>query len=557
MHPAAGRLLRLSIALSSGIWLLVLSACGGGGDPPGSAALGGTGTVGVLIADGPADDYDHIFVTITEVTLIPSGGDRRPVVLFASAEGLEVDLLKLRDEDLVLALRDDVPAGKYAKVRLRIKEIRPVGGPCAHLDVMLPSGKIDLEPRRGAIELEPGGTLFLRLDIDADKSLSLHVAGHSGLCIFRPVVFVEVRSGEGGGRCPRALRGEVSALLRRSGSDELRGFLLRLSGERGQLEVLLEADTAIFDEHGMPAGAEVLSAGAAVEVRGSLDHRGRLRAIAVVLGEVLALEGKVAGPVADGRFAFDPDTGQAVIGRLAVGVAPETLILIGCDERAGTAAIVPGVSARVTGKLSAPDGVLHAVLILLEPERPLSGEITALVASEEGHAFVFRTAPGDAPSSELTVLLPPDVPVVLEGDGAVGLDLLASLLACRARPARVRLAGGERPVAKTVELRVERRRGTVASVDAASRRVVLSDGGVLELPAGATVLELGAAADGLMALSRLRRGDSVTAFGLEACPGAGADFIAFVLLVHRPGDGRGPGSSGLSGSGRGPSAPSR
>ena len=161
-------------------WILVLAVflgpigCGGGSSGGGAASAVQTGEVAVLIADGPADEYDAILIDVSEVSLLPAGGGD-PIVLFRADPPVELDLLDLRDEDFVLAVRDDIPAGTYAKVRLRVDDVRPVGGPCEDLVTRLPSGKIDLQPD-GPIVVGAGETIFLRLDIDADKSIHLHPA---------------------------------------------------------------------------------------------------------------------------------------------------------------------------------------------------------------------------------------------------------------------------------------------------------------------------------------------------------------------------------------------
>ncbi len=132
---------------------LLLVSCGGGGSGGSQSTTGssGSGSVALLLADGPADDYDQIFITITEVSLIPQEGrGRSPVVIFRNSAGIEVDLLDLRDEDYLLTVNRRVPAGVYEKIRLQISGIRPAGGPCDSL--RLPSGKIDLNPR-GLIEV--------------------------------------------------------------------------------------------------------------------------------------------------------------------------------------------------------------------------------------------------------------------------------------------------------------------------------------------------------------------------------------------------------------------
>ena len=175
---------RRTVLAVSVLGLLVttlLTSCGDDGGGP-------TGTVAVLLADGPADDYDHLFVTIREVSLISTDNEFSPEVLFRSEAGLEVDLLDLRDEDFLVAVKRSVAAGTYSKIRLEVSDVRPEGGPCEQLRTTLPSGRMDLNPRRD-FEVVAGGTLSIRFDIDANKSLNLHVAGYSGRCVFRPVVY--------------------------------------------------------------------------------------------------------------------------------------------------------------------------------------------------------------------------------------------------------------------------------------------------------------------------------------------------------------------------------
>jgi hypothetical protein len=114
-------LLVFLLLMGSATFFLV--SCGGGGSGGSSTATGssGSGSVALLLADGPADDYDQILITITEVSLIPPDGrGRSPVVIFRNPAGIEVDLLDLRDEDYLLTVNRRVPAVVYEKIRLQI-----------------------------------------------------------------------------------------------------------------------------------------------------------------------------------------------------------------------------------------------------------------------------------------------------------------------------------------------------------------------------------------------------------------------------------------------------
>ena len=269
---------------------VLLISCGGGGSGGSSSATGssGTGSVALLLADGPADDYDQIFITITEVSLIPQeGSGRSPVVIFRNPAGIEVDLLDLRDEDYLLTVNRRVQAGVYEKLRLLISDIRPVGGPCSSL--RLPSGKIDLNPR-GFIEVVPNRTLSIRLDVDANKSINV-----SASCNFRPVVFVDIEQGAPVRACPRIVSGTISRIVRRGGV--IVGFELELPGQRGELEVRVTDDTAVFDQNGEFGGRELLNnqENKQVKVRGRLDDDGKLKEYVVVLGQVMEVKGEVDG----------------------------------------------------------------------------------------------------------------------------------------------------------------------------------------------------------------------------------------------------------------------
>ncbi len=238
------RFICLAIAILAGLASII--ATGGGG---GTSSSSGTGSVGVLVGDGPADDYDHIYVNVTRVSLIPG-----KIVLFESASpaGHRVDLLAHREEDFLLGVKADVPAGRYEKIRLEVASIEAVGGPCALEMVKLPSGKIDLNPR-GGFEVRAGESLAIRLDMDANKSINLHPAGSSGKCIFRPVVFVDIKPGTALQKCPVNITGTITDLIDQDTNGTTDGFVLDLTGARGPLTVLLEPDAPVFGATGIPA----------------------------------------------------------------------------------------------------------------------------------------------------------------------------------------------------------------------------------------------------------------------------------------------------------------
>ncbi|MHC4339755.1 MAG: DUF4382 domain-containing protein, partial [Planctomycetota bacterium] len=147
--------------------------------------------IGVLMRDEPTEEYDSVFVTVYSVKLLSE--ESEPAVLYESLLGKEMDLLDLQDEGFLLAVNAAVPPGIYHKIRLDVGNVHTEGGPCDDLEIKLESNKIDLNPGE-PIEVVPGGALLIELDMDANKSMKLDVAGNSGKCTFRPVVFVEITS---------------------------------------------------------------------------------------------------------------------------------------------------------------------------------------------------------------------------------------------------------------------------------------------------------------------------------------------------------------------------
>ncbi len=519
-----GRVLRAiySLLLVAVPITFLLVSCGGGGSGGSSSATGssGSGSVALLLADGPADDYDQIFITITEVSLIPpEGRGRSPVVIFRNPAGIEVDLLDLRDEDYLLTVNRRVPAGIYEKIRLQISNVDPVGGPC--ISLRLPSGKIDLNPR-GFIEVVPNRTLSIRLDVDANKSINV-----SASCNFRPVVFVDIEQGAPVRACPRIISGTISRIVKRGGV--IVGFELELAGRRGELEVRVTDDTAVFDQNGEFGGRELLNnqKNEQVKVRGRLDDEGRLQASVVVLGQVLEVKGKVDGLVDDSTgvdlFPFTPSPGEELVGRRDVEVADETLILIGCDTEVGKEAIQAGMTAKVIGKSVSTNGpdVLRSVVIFLRA-REVSGEIVSIVDEVDGKTVTVEQELG----GQVDVFIPSGTPINIEGDGSVPMDLF-----CEGRQVRIFLDPDilDPLTATLVLVEAERREGQVAAVDESDRSLTIGGENVF-VQLGATILDTRGPVDTLVDFEQIDVNDQLEYFGLEACLGD-TGFTAFVILI--------------------------
>ena len=261
---------------------ITLAACGGGGGGgPEAGPSDATATVGVLITDAPVGQWDEAIATITSVTLI---GDNGQVQLFSGSQTL--DLLKLADFSELFAVSDDVPAGRYSKIRLQLSDlvlndINPDTG--SVIDSVRPqlvgNGKIDLNPRNSFL-LAGGDVVFIELDFDMEKSLKITETGN-GKLIIRPVVFVDIRTERPQGRLSRVygeiteidpLAGDFRLCQTRyasgwddDGDDDEIG-----TGERRCVTVSTDDDTGIFADDGLPQAFEDLAVGENATVIGRL-----------------------------------------------------------------------------------------------------------------------------------------------------------------------------------------------------------------------------------------------------------------------------------------------
>jgi len=494
--------------------MTVLAGCGGGGGG-GVSATSGTGTVAVFIKDGPTDQFEKILVTITEVSLIPERGS--PFVIYDNPSGCTIDLLDYRNEDYLLKIHRSVPAGEYSKIRLRVSDIElvPKAGSAigSNIEVKLPSGKIDLNPR-GTFTVAPGGTLSVRIDMDANKAIHVHPS-RAGWYIFRPVVFVDIETGYPAEICPKIVHGTVTSLNKNS-HNQTTGFVMALDDHRGTLEVKLDPDTEIFLSYGEFGDASDLAVGQEVWVRGRMDASGALVASLVVIGDVLDVLGEVANVVSPSEFWLTTFSGEALLGTYVVRIDPvKTLILTDCNTVVDAGAIQPGMVARVFGKLVGYE--LRAVVVVLRPKE-VKGEITAVSVVSGGRQL---TVLPEGETTGVQVFVPTAAPVYIEGDGQVSAGYLTV-----GRNVRILLdpAIVSPATAKTVFIIGQKVEGTVISV---GPDTMVVGGLTVRVPAGATVLDLRSGCS-LVPFSTIRAGDKVVFFGLET---TGADFEAPVVLI--------------------------
>ena len=517
----------------------MLSSCGGSGGGTSNGAGGSasaSGSVAVLLADGPLDDLATLTLTITKISLLPPGNGNS-VVIFDNPAGHPVDILRYRNQDYLFTLKRDVPAGRYDKIRLEVSDITATAKPgqegtCAEMEIKLPSGKIDLNPR-GGFEVLEGQALSIRLDVDARKSIQLHQAGNSGRCVFRPVIFVDINPIHLAERCPAVFKGEVLSFLYAEDSVTVTGFVLDLPGERGNLKVMVDSETTvIFDKNADVGDIHAIQVGDTVYVRGSLTAACSLQASLVIVGEVLKLDGTVATAVSaepPEQFGLNLDDGQAFTGSsVNVSLSADTLILAGCDKEVDESYIIPGSQATVIGKYSIQDEALQAMAIILK-SREITGTLMSITLAEgEGYDLEVETAPG----TMKTVLLPQGEDVLLEGDGSVDLARLELLISCGNNP-NVKLLLDQSPGASLIAEKVfvisNELTGIVSAVNDSKRQLSLSSGEVVEIQVGATILKDSQP----VILSQVNSGNSVTVFGLTACATEQVDFFGYILVVEQ------------------------
>ena len=173
------------------ILILLLGGCGGSSDTSQSLQpQDSMGKVALLFTDLPSEDFDHIWISFDEVTLLGADGQQQVYGQLPEDTVMRIDLLDLAQVTDLAFIRD-VPAGMYSKVRLHITEITLQNDGQDPIDVPpVANGKLDLNPQ-GSFEVRAGQLLFIQLDMDANRSFQYHEAGN-GTWHFRPVVFMDI-----------------------------------------------------------------------------------------------------------------------------------------------------------------------------------------------------------------------------------------------------------------------------------------------------------------------------------------------------------------------------
>jgi hypothetical protein len=528
--------------------LLGCGSSGGGGSESNTSSS--MGTAAVLIKDAPTEEYDSIVLCISKATLEPGS-----ITLFESDSCVEIDLLDHQEKPFLLTVKD-VPAGTYNQIRLNVDDIYTEGGPCDTKPIKIPSGSVKVNPQE-PINIGSGDKIAITIDIHAKRSINLHPAGKSGKCIFRPVIIAEITNlGQipPNEKCPRILNGTIVEI--KEVDDEVKGFTLKLAHDPdSKIDIRVDENTLVFDENGDFTTPDDLEVNQKVKIRGELQDDATILASVVAIGKLLNLHGTALTSVeaenGDHKFEMELDPGQPIVDdTIDVIVESQTLILADCNTEVTDDAIKPGVGVRAIGKLS--EGDLIAVVLFLEDQQDFGTiiEMTDIGTEEQqdygtiiemkdiGTGYNVKFIPSGETES-VTVFLPPDAEVKIEGDGGIQQDLLAELVSiqqdllaelvgCDPRKARITLNEDNPAVADLIEVQDEVIDGTIKETDTDNLTITLEDGTIIQVQDLATILLNGSE---LLNFNQLMESDEITVFGLKACSDDTVDFYGFVIVV--------------------------
>ena len=117
---------------------LILGGCGGGGGggsdgDTSSAASLDTGSVSVFLKDGPSDNYHNFWVWLKAIKIYSENKNNYTTVFKSEdPDGHKIDLLDLRDREMLLGVKKKVRSGLYSKIAMEFGRIKPEGpGICA------------------------------------------------------------------------------------------------------------------------------------------------------------------------------------------------------------------------------------------------------------------------------------------------------------------------------------------------------------------------------------------------------------------------------------------
>jgi len=436
--------------VTAAVMALFLTACGGGGGSDGgsstnSGSTAGTGSVGLLLTDGPTDDFDEVNITIVKAELLSDSGR---VTIFQGNE--TVNLLDYRNDSRIFSLDPSVPAGTYEKIRLTLSKIELVkcedGAVIQPVDVdtcvntipdddqprLTGNKKLDLNPR-GDFMVHSGNVLMVEIDIDANKSIHIVETGN-GKYQFRPVVFIKIITKDNPGKNVR-VHGIIEDLDPADREFEICSREINLlpgiddlDKDTACVDVTYNDGTSIFKD-GVSVGPGALRDGDEATVFGHLrlddedsdevehhvaggedDHHDFdgvfIDALVIEIGPDDIddnLDG-VALTAVDDRFLFDmsidPGQGFTEGSEVTVLIQPDTKIIQQNGRIIPVTYIQPGVPLSVDGELQLSDtnpAVLLAELIVVDTEAGVRDRLSGIIGliPDKVCGLNLRTNSGD------------------------------------------------------------------------------------------------------------------------------------------------------------------
>jgi hypothetical protein len=426
-------LLYIRVPFMAAILSFVLVACGGGGSGTDNAAnstplttQGSTpetpvvpvsqGTVALCLTVKPTDRFSQIRFQVLKAILIGDGEQQTVYEVADGEEPIEIDLLDLTNFSQPLVF-GQVNSGVYKKLRLLIDnlELVPVDGSPSIFPRLPAGGKIDMLDPSG-IEVLPGLTLLAEIDLDANKSIKITIAGKSMKVNFRPVVRARfLTSGDGLPDKLARLEGNVDEIF----VDPVGNFLLCSANRPDRcITVATGDDTSIFDDQGLQTDFGALVTGQPVVVIGQYRRSPGMRdankkdgdsdsdnddgggfgvvldAIIVELGDAEQIKGTVASKRADGQFLMLTSDGARIVVETQKGTK-----IFNVEGETDAEALVVGADIEVEGVRPNKSGgedpdLIRAALIFVEPVD--ADQLSGVIADDPvAETLSFMLTPAD------------------------------------------------------------------------------------------------------------------------------------------------------------------
>lgn len=408
--------------------LLLVASCGGGGGDAGgtnTSSKSATGSVALLLTDGPTDEVDEVNLRIIKAELMSDDGR---VTIFEGDE--TVNLLNYRHDAKIFAMDDGVPVGTYSKIRLTLESIELVWRDESGLIIetafpKLPgSGKLDLNPR-SSFDVNTGETLLLQIDIDAKKAIHIVKKGSKDEYNFRPVVFVDVLTTDFSGKLVRVF-GNIREIDDENYENQhitlcdidLFAQPIIAEADGRCVEIYTDSDTGFFDEDGSPIELNKVAVDESIVVVGNLmigySEGTDIEILAIVVergaaGTYKPLQGKALSSVdMDDQFRLAIESSSAELAEttdVTVQLQATTAIIDPTGKRLGPDLIDEGVPVSVDAVPAASaddDNLLLAALVIVDLNDAGIDPIRGVISIIPDGVCGFSVLPSDG-SSDLSI----------------------------------------------------------------------------------------------------------------------------------------------------------